>query len=142
MKTTRKLLKDVPKLLKALEKTAGGRPAGAMGPLKYAPPKAVQRNAELGLALRIYNEEVRGLKRPGGTEIGVARAVQLVSGKPITPRAAKRMVSFFRRHETYKQTEGWGDPDEPTPSFVSWLLWGGDEGWAWTKSLVARMKKG
>ena len=107
----------------------------------WVPPKSVQLNAELGLALRVFNEESRGLKRPGGTEIGVARAVQLSSGKPVTPRAAKRMSAYFSRHQKDKQAAGWGDEEKPSPGYVAWLLWGSDEGWAWANRLVAEMKR-
>lgn len=136
--------------LGALERTPSGRSAGPEGdrreypwikPRAWVPPSAVQSNAEEGLALRAYNESARGLKRPGGTEIGVARAVQLSSGAPITPRAAKRMVAYFSRHQVDQQAQGWGDLERPSPGFVAWLLWGGDEGWAWARQLVAQMQQ-
>lgn len=135
--TRRFLAKGEKHVLQALEKTAGGRPAGAPGEAKYTPPVAVQRNAELGIALRIYNEEVRGLSRPGGTDIGIARAVQLASGKKIPPRSIKRMKAYFSRHQSDRRHKDWGDEDRPSPGYVAWLLWGGDEGWAWAERIVA-----
>lgn len=146
-KTTREMIKDG---LKPLERTAGGRPAGPKGKRsdypwikasEWIPPKSVRANAEEGLALRIYNEEVRGLKRPGGTDIGVARAVQLRRNKPIYPRAAKRIAAYLRRHQVDKKAKGWGDLDKPSPGFVAWCLWGADEAVGWSNRLVAKMKQ-
>lgn len=77
--------------------------------VQWISPKSVRDASAFGLALRVFNEEVRGPKRPGGTDIGVARAVQLSSGEPITPRAAKRMAAYFSRYQKDKSANGFGD---------------------------------
>lgn len=143
--TTRQLIK---RGLKPLESTPSGRSAGARGrrsdypwiaASEWVPPQAVQANAEEGLALRAYAEEELGRSRPGGTDIGVARAVQLSRGKPVWPRTIKRMASYFARHEPDKRASRWGDFERPSPGFVAWLLWGGDEGRAWAQRLKGLM---
>jgi hypothetical protein len=145
MKSTRQMLKDG---LKPLEKTPSGRSAGPKGKrsdypgLDFTPPKKVQLAAELGIGLRIYVEEVLGRKRrPGGTEIGVARALQLAWGRKLTPRGLRRMKSYFARHAVDKSAKGWGDEDNPSPGYVAWLLWGGDEGSRWATRMVAEMDR-
>ena len=128
------------RLLAKLEKTAGGRSAGPAGDPRFVPPAAVQAAAEKGLQLRIYNEEVRGLSRPGGTEIGVARAVQLVLGDPIPPRSVKRMKAYFDRHQKDKLAVGWKNKKSPSPGWVAHELWGGDAGYKWAKQIIKKHK--
>jgi hypothetical protein len=138
MKTTLHLIDNPKKLLKALDKTAGGRSSGPMGELVYRVPRRVAMAAELGLGLRIYNEEVRGLKQPGGTDIGVARAVQLMTKERVGVRTLKRMKAYFSRHQRDKKHKDWGNEDRPSPGYVAWLLWGGDEGWRWAEKELSR----
>lgn len=136
MKTKSLLNLGLTKLLAKLEKTPSGRSAGPAGKAQFTPPQAVQRSAEKGLMLRIYNEDTRGLSRPGGTDIGVARAVQLALGTPIPPRSVKRMKAYFDRHQKDKNAAGWKDNKAPSPGWVAWLLWGGDPGYSWAKKIV------
>jgi hypothetical protein len=146
-KTTTEMIADG---LKPLEKTAGGKSAGPEGnredypwipPEAWFPPDEALRSADRGLRLRMYNEDIRGIRRPGGTQIGIARALQLLSGKPITPRAAKRIKAYFDRHQGDRKASGWGDVNEPSPGFVAWELWGGDSAWEWATWLVGAMKQ-
>lgn len=132
--------------LEPLEETPSGRSAGAEGdrsdypwvPKKlWTPPRAVREAAWFGLELRKLNE-ARGLARPGGTAIGVARAVQLSSGKPITPRAARRIRSYLARAKPAVRQE-W--LHEPSPALVAWLLWGGDDAVDWIGKLWKEMNR-
>ena len=45
------------------------------------------------------------------------------------------MYSFFSRHEVDKRATGFrrGEDGFPTAGRVAWDLWGGDEGFAWSK---------
>ena len=100
------------------------------------PTEAMAKEAERGLAMR------REFNR-GGTEVGVARAVQLVSRERLSPRTVRRMHSFFSRHEVDKRAEGFRQGEEGYPSAgkIAWLLWGGDAGQTWARRTVAKLDK-
>lgn len=100
----------------------------------YRPTEAMARNAERGLQLRKeYNR--------GGTEVGVARAVQLKNRENLSEQTVKRMHSYFSRHEVDKQAEGFrrGEAGWPSAGLVAWLLWGGDEGQVWARDKVRKI---
>ena len=64
----------------------------------------------------------------GGTQVGVARANQIVSGERMSPSTVLRMFSFFSRHEVDKQGQGFKPSQKGYPSAgrIAWSLWGGD----------------
>lgn len=95
-------------------------------------PEIVAINAAKGLALR------QRFGR-GGTEVGVARAQELMSRRQLSPGTIKRMVSFFARHEVDKRARNFGNEDNPSAGYIAWLLWGGDEGRAWAKALKEKI---
>lgn len=92
----------------------------------FVPPQAVRNNAKRGLELR----EKHGR---GGTAVGVARARDLSNGKALSLDTLKRMNSYFARHEVDKKGEGWG---VDSAGYIAWLLWGGDAGRSWAKSIT------
>ncbi|CAI2933701.1 hypothetical protein [Aminobacter niigataensis] len=96
------------------------------------PPQVVADNAAKGLALR------KQFGR-GGTEIGVARAEELVARTELSPHTIKRMVSYFARHEVDKRGKNYGNEQTPSAGYVAWLLWGGDEGRAWALEMKGRI---
>jgi len=100
------------------------------------PTDAMAQEAERGLAMR------KEFNR-GGTEVGVARAVQLVSKERLSPRTVRRMHSFFSRHEVDKRAEGFRQGEEGYPSAgkIAWLLWGGDAGQTWARRKAAALDK-
>ena len=71
----------------------------------------------------------------GGTSVGVARARQLVNRENLANSTILRIYSFFSRHEVDKRATGFrrGEDGFPTAGRVAWDLWGGDEGFAWSK---------
>jgi hypothetical protein len=95
-------------------------------PGKFRPTLKMAANARLGLRLR----EQFGR---GGSEVGVRRAQQLAERRELEPSDIKSMYSYFARHEVDKNTTRyrWGSTDDPSPGFVAWLLWGGEEGKEW-----------
>ena len=97
--------------------------------INFKPPRGVVAAAKRGLDLR--NKHARG-----GTAVGVARARDLSNGKQISPETAKRMHSYFARHEVDKKGAGWG---EDSAGYIAWLLWGGDPGKSWASKLVRQM---
>lgn len=102
--------------------------------LDFTPPDGVRKEAAKGLEWR------RKLKR-GGTAVGIARARDLSNGSKISPSTARRMKSFFARHEVDKKAKGFrpGEPGYPSNGRIAWALWGGDAGQSWAQKLVKQM---
>jgi HK97 family phage prohead protease len=102
--------------------------------IDFTPPAGVRDEAAKGLAWR--DEFNRG-----GTAVGVARARDLSNGTNISPDTAKRMASYFARHEVDKQGEGWsqGENGFPSAGRIAWALWGGDPGQAWASKLTRQI---
>jgi HK97 family phage prohead protease len=102
--------------------------------IDFTPPAGVRSEAAKGLAWR--DEYGRG-----GTAVGVARARDLSNGTNISADTAKRMNSYFARHEVDKQGEGWSPSQDGFPSAgrIAWALWGGDPGKAWASKLTKQM---
>jgi len=102
--------------------------------IDFKPPEGVAKAAKLALEMR--REYGRG-----GTEVGVARASTLSNRKNVSPSTARRMKSYFSRHEVDKKGKGWNPGGEGYPSAgrIAWGLWGGDPGFAWAKKLVNQM---
>jgi HK97 family phage prohead protease len=100
----------------------------------FTPPAGVREEAQKGLDWR--SEYGRG-----GTAVGVARARDLSNGTNISPETAKRMASYFARHEVDKQGEGWspGQDGFPSAGRIAWALWGGDAGQAWASKLTRQI---
>lgn len=101
----------------------------------FKPTNAMAENAERALEWRKeYNR--------GGTEVGVARAVQLKNKENLSYDTVKRMYSFFSRHEVDKKAEGFSQGEEGFPSAgrIAWDLWGGDEGFSWSKQIVEKYR--
>lgn len=101
----------------------------------YKPTQGMVAEAKRGLEWRReYNR--------GGTEVGVARARDIVNEKNLSASTVKRMYSFFSRHEVDKQAEGFspGEDGYPSAGRIAWALWGGDPGFSWSKKLVERMQ--
>lgn len=77
----------------------------------------------------------------GGTEVGIARARDIVNGRNLSPDTVRRMKAFFDRHEKNRNS-GEKEPDGgPTNGWIAWLLWGGDAGRTWAEAQVARMNQ-
>lgn len=95
-------------------------------------PKTVQENARLGLRLR----EEHGF---GGTEVGEHMAEQLAAGGKVSEEEVRHIAHYFPRHahDNLDQTGQGGD--KPSRGYIAWLLWGGDEGRAWSEKAVAKL---
>ena len=78
----------------------------------------------------------------GGTEVGIARARDIVNDRDLSDDTVKRMYSFFSRHEVDKQAEGFrpGEDGFPSNGRIAWALWGGDAGYSWSRDKVKSMK--
>ncbi len=77
----------------------------------------------------------------GGTEVGIARARDIVNGRNLSEDTVKRMYSFFARHEVDKQAEGFrpGEDGYPSNGRIAWALWGGDSGFSWSKKIAEKL---
>ena len=108
----------------------------------YSPPQSVRNNAKRGLKLR--EKYGRGGLSTGeagkqGIGSGVARARDLAGGKSLSLATVKRMHAFFSRHRKNKNSR---KPNgEPGAGMIAWLLWGGDAGASWAKSIAQRDTK-
>jgi hypothetical protein len=102
------------------------------------PPKAVRDAAR-----RALDWIADGKAGSGFTSVGRHRASQLASGENISLETLKRMKSFFSRHEVDKNALGFsqGEKGYPSAGRVAWDAWGGDAGFAWAESMVARAEK-
>lgn len=78
----------------------------------------------------------------GGTEVGIARARDIINGRDLSDDTIGRMVSFFARHEVDKQAEGFSPGEEGYPSNgrIAWSLWGGDAGKSWADKEYAKIQ--
>jgi len=94
----------------------------------YKPTEQMKGSAKRGLELRKKHKK-------GGTQVGVARARDIINGKELPLSTVKRMHSFFSRHEG-NQSGG-----EDDAGYIAWLLWGGNAGKRWSKSIVSKADK-
>lgn len=99
--------------------------------MPYKPTDGMVSEAQRGLDWR--KEHGRG-----GTEVGIARARDIVNGKNLSEETVKRMYSFFSRHEVDKEAEGFrpGEDGYPSNGRIAWALWGGDAGYSWSKKIA------
>lgn len=110
----------------------------------FEPSQKIRDNASKGLE---YRKEAPKSRKGGltasqaskfGIGSGIQRAVTLINDKYISPKTIKRMYSFFSRHSVHRDKH---DHQNPNRSYISWLIWGGDEAYAWSARLVEKMKK-
>lgn len=101
----------------------------------YKPTEGMKTEAQRGLDWR--SEHGRG-----GTEVGIARARDIVNDRNLSEDTVKRMFSFFSRHEVDKKAEGFdqGEDGYPSNGRIAWALWGGDAGFSWSRNIVERLK--
>lgn len=100
------------------------------------PNEAMKEEAQRGLDWR--SEFGRG-----GTEVGIARARDIVNGRDLSEETIGRMVSYFARHEVDKEAEGFrpGEDGYPSNGRIAWALWGGDPGKTWAEKEWSRIKE-
>lgn len=74
----------------------------------------------------------------GGTEIGIARARDIVNGRNLSDDTVRRMKAYFDRHEIDKEAEGFrpGEEGYPSNGRIAWALWGGDAGRSWANKYL------
>lgn len=112
----------------------------------FIPPKAVAEKAAQGLKYREMAGGKGGLTpeqaSKEGVGSGVQRAVNLKNRDKLSLETIKKMKAFFDRHQKNKsvnpkyKNEPWKDR-----GLTSWLLWGGDPGYAWAKKVLKERTK-
>jgi HK97 family phage prohead protease len=97
----------------------------------YPPTEGMIEEAQRGLDWR--NEYGRG-----GTEIGIARARDIVNEKNLPIDTWRRIKAYFDRHQSDREAEGWspGENGYPSNGRIAWALWGGDAGWNRSQSIM------
>jgi HK97 family phage prohead protease len=97
----------------------------------YPPTEGMIEEAQRGLDWR--NEYGRG-----GTEIGIARARDIVNEKNLPIDTWRRIKAYFDRHQSDREAEGWspGEDGYPSNGRIAWALWGGDAGWNRSQSIM------
>ena len=100
----------------------------------FIPPIEVQANARRALEVRASKPE----SQRGMLAVGLGRARDLSSGRPVSLDIIRRMNSFFARHAVDKQGETWS---EMGPGWQAWMGWGGDAGQRWARRILARYEQ-
>jgi hypothetical protein len=70
----------------------------------------------------------------GGTDVGVAMAHKLSSGKALSLEDLRHVSQYFPRHAGDNLKEDGSDGKAPSKGYIAWLLWGGDAGREWSES--------
>lgn len=97
----------------------------------YPPTNAMVEEAQRGLDWR--NEYGRG-----GTEIGIARARDIVNRRNLPIDTWRRIKAYFDRHQVDREGQGWSLSQDGYPSNgrIAWALWGGDSAWSRAKAIL------
>ena len=100
--------------------------------IDFTPPKGVSEAARRALEVRADKPE----SQRGMTDVGLARARDLMNGETLSPETVRRMLAYFTRHEVDKQGKTW---DEKGKGWQAWNGWGGDAGFSWSRKTVKQM---
>jgi hypothetical protein len=122
----------IPNVLQVLRITAEGKNYSGEEPDApgIVPPREVQEEALHGLRLSHANNY-------GGDHlIGIARAVLLASGHPLSAKGQERASRYFSRHKVDKQGKNFGNDENPSKGYMAWLNWGGEAGREWLQEIV------
>ncbi len=96
--------------------------------INFTPPAGVRAALRRGLDLHD-----QGMSGDGLQPDTVAWARRLADGGAATPEKARKMARFFGRNGRFATAP------KDSPAWVSWLLWGGSPGRAWSAKLVRQM---
>jgi len=100
--------------------------------IDFVPPKGVREAAQRALKVRADKPE----SQRGMTDVGLARARDLINGKTLSPDTVRRMLAYFTRHEVDKEGKTWDDQGK---GWQAWNGWGGDPGFSWSRKTVNQM---
>lgn len=94
--------------------------------IDFSVTDAMQEAAQSGLDRRAEHGR-------GGTEVGVARARDIINREALPPDTWRRVLSFFQRHEVNDRS------DATSAAAIAWALWGGDAGYSRARRIVSQM---
>ncbi len=79
----------------------------------------------------------------GGTEVGVARARDIINNVDFPDETIARISSYLARHEVDKKGQGFnpGEPGFPSAGRIAWALWGGDPAQSWAAVQMRRIAR-
>ena len=100
----------------------------------FRPPRGVQRAARRALMVRRNSPP----SQRGMTAVGLARARDLASGRPVSMNTITRMNAYFARHEIDKTGSTWDDRGK---GWQAWHGWGGDAGRRWAAHILRTAAK-
>ena len=101
----------------------------------YVPNDAMVANAKRALEVR----EKASPSNRGMTDVGIARARDIMNKRPLSEDTVRRMKAYFDRHEIDKQGETWSEQGK---GWQAWNGWGGDAGQTWANAIVERLNAG
>jgi capsid protein len=101
----------------------------------YIPNDAMVANAKRALEVR----EKASPSNRGMTDVGIARARDIMNKRPLSEDTVRRMKAYFDRHEIDKQGETWSEEGK---GWQAWNGWGGDAGQTWANAIVERLNAG
>ena len=87
-------------------------------------------------ALRVRAEKPASQR--GMTQVGIARARDIIGRKKLSPRTWRRIYSFLSRHEVDKKGSTWSEQGK---GWQAYMGWGGDAGLARAKKIVGQLDK-
>lgn len=100
----------------------------------YAPNAGMKAAARRALK---WKED--GKATGAGTPVGWGRARDIVAGRSMSISVVRRMFSFFSRHEqASKGGKDFNNTSNPSNGRIMWDAWGGNAGFAWSRSIVER----
>ena len=100
----------------------------------YTPPAAVAAVARRALDERAQ----RPPSERGMTAVGIARARDLSTRRPVSLDTIRRMDSYFARHEVDQQGATWATYGRGRQA---WDGWGGDLGRSWVAAILRTLTK-
>ena len=108
----------------------------AISDINTTPTDSMVSEAKKGIAWR------KEFNR-GGTRIGATRASQIIAKEKLSPSTVRRMFSFFSRHESDKDAQGFrvGEKGYPSNGRIAWALWGGDAGFSWSTKVRNQLER-
>ncbi len=98
------------------------------GHINFRPPQGVRAACKRGIELH-----EAGLSGDGLQPDTVAWARRLARGENVSPEKARKMARWFGRNRRF------ADAPKDSPAWVSFCLWGGHAGDAWSSKLVRQM---
>lgn len=87
-------------------------------------------------ALRVRSEKPASER--GMTQVGIARARDIIGRKRLSPRTWRRIYSFLSRHEVDKKGSTWSEKGKGWQAYNGW---GGDAGLRRAEKIVAQLDK-